>query len=486
MKKIHKFVLKSYVGPLVLTFFISMFVLLMQFLWKYIDDLVGKGLEMSVITELLSYASFGLIPMALPLAILLASLMTFGNLGENYELIAMKSAGVSLLHIMSPLVILTIIISVGAFFFSNNILPYTNLKTASLLYDIKRQRPELNIKEGIFNNDIENYTIRIGKKNRETNMLYNFMLYDHSENRGNCSVTVSDSAEMYVTKDEKYIVLTLYHGHSYQEMEEKNRDNVRKQKFPHRQSKFDKQRLIFDTKSFELDRTDDELFKHNYQMKNLSELNYAIDSLNKSLAKRKTYFFQNILSHNFFRSERMPLNDSVKQTYDLDTIRAISVDSIYNSLSKTQKANIIAVSSNYASSTKSYIKSTKQDFVGKQRWIRKHEIEWHRKFSLSFACFIFFFIGAPLGAIIRKGGLGMPVVVSVVFFIVYYIISLTGEKFVRESIIAAVEGMWISSFILLPLGIFLTYKAANDSVIMNINTYLGVFNKIKKLFSSEK
>lgn len=486
MKRLHTFIIKSYIGPLVLTFFISMFILLMQFLWKYIDDLVGKGLEGTIIAELLGYATFGLIPMALPLAILLSSIMTFGNLGENYELTALKASGISLLRVMHPLIILTVIISISAFFFSNNVLPLTNLKTAALLYDIRNQRPELNIKEGIFNNDLENYTLRAGRKDPKTNMMYNFMIYDHTKNKGNTTVTIADSAFMYVTDDKKYLVVHLYNGKGYEEVRQNNKNRIGD--YPHRQSRFDEQRLIFDMSGFELNRTDDALFKHHYQMLGLKGLSHAEDSLIKAYKHRQKNFAENLLKNNFFRVEvKMNELDTIMQAKERQLQKeipdkTISIDSIFNKFEDNKRENILNVASNYASSTKSYINNTKEDFRGRLKWIRRHQIEWHKKFTLSFACFIFFFIGAPLGAIIRRGGLGMPVVVSVVFFIMYYIITLTGEKFARESVIPTFEGMWAASVILLILGIFLTYKAARDSSIMDINYYTSrikiLYNKI--------
>jgi lipopolysaccharide export system permease protein len=484
MKKLHVLILKSYIGPLVLTFFISMFVLLMQFLWKYIDELVGKGLEISTISELLGYAACGLVPMALPLAILLSSIMTFGNLGENYELTALKSSGISLTRIMYPLIILTILISIGGFFFSNNVLPYTNLKTGSLLYDIRHQRPELNIKEGIFNNDLDNYTIRVGKKDPKTKMMYNFVIYDHSERRGNVSVTLADSAKMYVTKDEKYLVLTLFNGRGYKEIDiSKYRGNY---KYPHQKSTFREERLIFDMSIFELTRTDDQLFKHNYQMLTLNELQTTEDSLFSQLNTSQTEFKENLIRNNLFRSELKSEVDSILKQRQLaqkdSAITKVNLDSIFTSFTTEQKINTLNLAGNFATSTASYVQSTTDNYLDRLKWIRRHQIEWHKRFALSFACFIFFFIGAPLGAIIRKGGLGTPVVISVFFFIAYYIISLTGDKFARESIIQAYQGMWLSSVILLPLGIFLTYKAAHDSAIMNISYYenfiKSIFNKI--------
>lgn len=479
IKRVHLLLIKSWLGPLVLTFCISLFLLLMQFLWKYIDDLVGKGLDFSVISELLMYALAGLVPMALPLSILLASLMTFGNLGEHYELISLKSAGISLPRIMSPLIILTLIISIGAFFFSNNVLPYTNLKMGTLLFDVRHQRPEVSIKEGVFYNGIEGYSIKIGKKNKANGELYNLMIYNHSARMGDVEVTIADSGRMEVTKDKKYLILSLYSGNTYTEVKERKR-NIRKT-HPYRHDKFAEQKIIINLSGYGFKRTDENLFKNNYQMLNLKQLAYADDSLKKSFSAYEKRFSRNLLRTNFFRKEIKNDNNII---HSYDTLKStLRFDSVFNALSVTDKKRVLNQALNYARTTKSYISSTKTDLLNKRKWIGRHEIEWHRKFTLPFACFILFFIGAPLGAIIRKGGLGTPVVISVLFFVLYYVISITGEKYVRSCVMPAWEGMWLSSAIILPLGIFLTYKASKDSVILNIDSYIDV---IRKLFSYKK
>ncbi|MCK5822708.1 MAG: LptF/LptG family permease [Bacteroidales bacterium] len=479
MKRVHYLVIKSWIGPLVITFCISLFLLLMQFLWKYIDDLVGKGLEFSVISELLLYAIAGLVPMALPLSILLASLMAFGNLGEHYELISLKSAGISLTRIMYPLVILTFIVSLGAFFFSNNVLPYINLKMGALLFDVRNKRPDVSIKEGVFYNGIDGYSIKVGRKNKSTGLLYNIMIYDHSSRMGNLDVTVADSGRMDVTEDKRNLILYLYKGETYTEVHGDKRRNTKKT-HPYRQDKFSEQKIILDLSGYGLKRTDENLFKNNYQMLNLKQLSTADDSLKKAYAVYKNQFSKNLLRTNFFRKE---LKNDTNIVHHYDTLsNTICADSVFEAMSAKEKVRVIDQALNYARTTKSYISSTKNDFMHKKKWINRHEIEWHRKFTLSFACFIMFFIGAPLGAIIRKGGLGMPVVISVLFFVLYYVVSMTGEKYVKACVMPAWEGMWMSSAILLPLGIFLTYKAATDSVILNIDSYIDA---IKKIFTSK-
>jgi lipopolysaccharide export system permease protein len=467
----------SYIGPLFLAFFIVIFLLLMQFLWKYIDDLAGKGLSASVIAELLLYASASMVPMALPLSILLSSLMTFGNMGEHYELIAIKSSGISLQRLMAPLVVLVFFISIFAFFFFNNVMPYANLKMMSLLYDVQQKRPEFQIREGIFYAGIENYSIKVGQKDNRTNRLKDIKIYDHSEGKGNISVTTADSGYMKMTADSN-LVLELYNGNSYNEMTDhrvRNRKN-----YPARRDHFEEQKIILSMTGFQFSRTDENLFKGGYKMMNVKQLKKAIDSLNGDFSADKNQFTRELLIGNYFKSDKVFKKTLLKDTLPSVNPKTIKINTlaIYDTLPLQQKRSVLDQALNLVRSTRSHILSQKDTFTGKIKRIRKHEIELHRKLTLSFACFIFFFIGAPLGAIIRRGGLGMPVVVSVVFFLLYYVISLTGEKLVREDLMPVYEGMWISSFILLPLGVYLTYKATTDSAILNIDTYINFFKKI--------
>lgn len=476
MKKLHRFILKSYLGPMFMTFFIVMFILLMQFLWKYIDDLVGKGLDAHVIAELLLYASAGLVPMALPLSTLLASLMTLGNLGENNELLAMKSAGISLPRIMSPLIVITILITVGAFFFSNNVMPYTNLKMSTLLWDVRNQRPELQIRVGVFNNDIEGYSIKIGDRDPKTSLMRNLLIYDHRSKEGNLTVTVADSGYMHITSDEEYMVVTLYSGYTYEEMlETRAARRTDDRKFPARRNKFDKQIVLLELKGFGLERSGEDLFKGSFHALNQSQLTHVSDSLSLALEVRKKSAAENLLRLTLFQNPFQLTRDSAAVvTYVLNK------DSLYNSLTPTLQQTILSRALSTARTAKSSVSNTANEINMRKKHLVRHNIEWHRKFSLSFACFVFFFIGAPLGAIIRKGGLGMPVVVSVLFFVFYYVISLTGEKFARELMWEPYLGMWVASAILLPLGAFLSYKATTDSVLMNADFYV---NSLKKLLT---
>jgi len=482
-KQLHALVLRSFIGPFILTFFLVTFILVMQFLFRYINDLIGKGLEFPVISEFLLYTSASMVPMALPLAILMAALMTFGNLGENYELTALKSSGISLLRIMMPLIVLTILISIGAFFFSNHMLPIANLKMRSLLFDIKRQKPEFQISEGVFYNGIDGHSIRIGKKDFKSNMLYEIHVYDHTDRRGNTSVTYADSGTMQLSDDEAYLVITLHDGRAYSEMqtEKKNRKEFT---YPHRREKFKKQTILIEMSGFGLDRTDESLFRSNYQMMSLSQLFQHEDSLEIEIDKLYSGLERNLMDGTYYKYRRTRKEEDTS-ALSLEAgplILNFDLDSMYQDLPDRLKRQVISQSLNDARASMNYVSSTYLNSDGKISRLRRYQIEIQRKFTLSFACFIFFFIGAPLGAIIRKGGLGMPTVISILFFIFYYIISLSGEKIARESMVTPFQGMWVSAIILLPIGIFLTYKASTDSAIMNMETYSLFFKKYYRRF----
>lgn len=490
MKKLHILVIKSFIGPLILTFFFVIFVLLMQFLWKYIDDLIGKGLEIDVIAEFLLYTSASLVPMAMPLAVLLASLMTFGNLAENLELLAFKSSGISLIRIMAPVMVLSALISIGAFFFANNVVPISNLKMRSMLYDIQQQRPELTIKPGVFDNTLEGYSIRIGDRDTRTNLLKDIWIYDHTDKQGNVSVTVADSGYMKMSADEKHLLLTLYNGRTYIELQKDKKEDRHIKSYPHRRDRFEHQEMIIEMTGFGLNRTDEKLFRNSYAMLNLSQLNHFEDSLTRDIRELYDKFHRTIhgtLSARpkgilIARAPGEPVRDtaaSEEEAPELQIAR-LHVDSAYAELNRLERRKALTQALNFARTNKSVTASN----VGTEEFriarLRRYQNEIHRKFTYSLLCLIFFFIGAPLGAIIRKGGLGMPVIVSVLLFLVYYIISITGEKFARESLVVPFVGMWFSTIVTIPVSIWLTWKAANDSVIMNIETYFTWLSKLNQ------
>lgn len=482
MKKLDIFVLKSFIGPLILTFFIVLIILILQFLWMYVDDLAGKGLEIGIVAELLFQFSLSFVPMALPLAILLASLMTFGNMGEYSELTALKSSGIPLGRIMRPLVILTAFISVISFFFSNNVLPYSNRQARTLLYDIKRKRPDINIQAGTFNNDIDGFSIKITSKDPGTNRLDRIYIYDHRRNKGNSDVIYADSGYMKVTPDETALSMVLYNGYSYSEMQEKEPGNPEKT-YPFRKDIFKEQTIVVSLSGFDLERTEIDLFKSNSAMKNIAQLTNDIDSLNRKYTNRVNDLY-NEFTTTLLYSEKYNANpESESLTGLVPPERPVFKSrTIYDTLSVFDKESAISRAVANIKNVSSFVTNQSESLHNDVKFIKRFEVDWNKKFTLSVACLVFFLIGAPLGAIIRKGGLGTPAVISILFFVIWYVISLSGEKLVEENLVSTVAGMWASTYILLPVGMFLTYKASNDSVIMNIDTYLIFLKKIKDYF----
>lgn len=447
----------------------------MQFLWKYIDDLVGKGLEWHIIAELMFYASASLVSLALPLSILLSSIMTMGSLGEHYELVALRSAGISLGRVMYPLIIFSILISLLAFYFSNNLLPIANLKMGTLLYDIRHKKPTLDLKPGIFYKGIDGFAIRVGSKGDDEVTLYDVMIYDHSENKGNNKVVVADSGRMEFEGD-RYLMLTLFSGKSYEQQDNRSRSD---QSYPHIRNQFDKDVFRFDMSEFTMNRSNEEIFKDNYRMQSLGQLVTNIDTMKVNMGQRRVNFYEN-LKRNF---KYLTLaNDSV-------VVSGESYRGILERFAPIDYRRMVEASLNMARSTKSYVSSAGDDVKARTNRLNRYWIEAHRKFTLSIACLILFFIGAPLGAIIRKGGLGLPAVFAIIFFLIYYLLSITGEKFSKEGVWTVWEGMWLSSAVLLPVGLFLTYKATTDSKIFEWEFYLKpvklVLEKLRKTATSE-
>jgi lipopolysaccharide export system permease protein len=479
-KRLHILLLRSFAGPFALTFLIVIFIMVMQFLFKYINDLIGKGLEFPVVSEFVLYLTASMVPMALPLAILMAALMTFGNLGEFYELTAMKSSGVSLVRIMLPLIIVAVFLSIGAFLFSNYVLPVANLKMRSLLYDIQRKRPAFNIVEGIFYNGIEGYSMRIDTKDPDTNILYGIRIYDHTDRKGNTLVTIADSGFMQVSADDQYLIFTLYNGRSYNELDVDRKNKV-DFTYPHRRDLFQEQTILIELTGFGLDRTDESLFKSNYSMMSLKMLGHYEDSFRteintiykniQTVLRERTYY-------NYRRAT--PVSTQREKEKDELIIHRLNPDSLFQEMGGRYKGQTLEQALVQARASMNHISTSSTNTESKVSRLRRYQIETQRKFTLSFACLIFFFIGAPLGAIIRKGGLGMPTVISVLFFLAWYVLSMSGEQFARDSALSPVLGMWLSSAILLPIGIWLTYKSMTDSPLLEMETYYLFFRRIRR------
>ena len=457
MKRLHLFLIKSFLGPFIATFFIAIFLLLMQFLWKYIDDLVGKGLEFTQIAELLFYASARFVPIALPIAILLASVMVFGKLGENYELVALNASGISLLKILFPLTLFVVIIAYGSFLFSNYVMPIANLKNGSMIYDIQKKKPALNIKEGIFYKDIEGFSIKVSEKAFDGQNLKDIIIYDHTAKNGNDKVIISESGIMQLTKDEKYLELILYNGHSYIDIAE----NKRKKENPYRTTHFTEDLIRFDLSSFSTINNSEALYKGHYAMLSNQQLAAAIDSLTIKYEGREITFTKNITD---------------KYTANLEIDSVISIKPF--SRIKIKQQYDIAI--NKLQTLKSITKSNKDDLEYREIIITKHNIEWHRKISLAVACLLLFLVGAPLGAIIRKGGFGLPVLVSVFFFLIYHVLSMIGEKSAKDLSMQAYEGMWLANMVFVPIALFLIYKAKNDVQLFDFSPLLKRTNQLLK------
>lgn len=468
LKILHKLLLRAFVGPFIATFFVVQFILIMQFLWKYIDDLVGKGLEITVIAKLVFYASFTFVPMALPLAILLSTIMTFGNLGEFNELTTVKSSGVSLLRFMRPLLIVNFGLVVFAFFFSNNILPKANLKFQTLLYDIREQKPTLSIKEGVFYGGLDGYVIKVGKKSADGNTLYKILIYDHSEHRGNSKVIYAEQGKMEMLEKDHFLVLTLKNGYMYDELRSKpNSTEVH----PETKTYFKEQRVGFDLSAFKFSRTKEDLFKDVYTMLTIQQLNEALDSLEfrgeRRIKEVATYQdkYYSLVADSAIKSSKKEVGP-VSITNWKTTVPPALVPMIY------QEAK------NSTSGEKAYLSMQIRDNDFQSLTIAQHLIEWNRKFTLSVAIIVLFLIGAPLGAIIKKGGFGMPLLMSIVFFLVYHVLSMIGEKMAEQAKLMPSTGMWLSTIVLLPIGLFLMFQANSDSTIFDLNQYKQFFKRL--------
>lgn len=474
MKKIHKFILKSYLGPMVLTFLIVMFVLMMNFVWQHIDDLVGKGIDGAVIIELMFYAMAAMIPMGLPLATLFAAIMTMGNLGENYELLAMKSAGMSLTQILKPLFVVILFVATGSFFAANDLVPYSNKKMFSILYDIKQQKQSIEFQDGMFFNGVDNLSIRVGKQDPETKLLRDVLIYDNRNTSGNMTTMVADSGYIRLSDDKKFLLVTLYNGESY----EQTRNNSWYDKNNLRRSFFTEQNGAIPTTGFDFARTSADMFSTG-KTKNITELDQSIDSLERLVTITTTRSYDPLLKEQIFQEDIsvLPMPDSLKMDIDKSHFKAVLYADSIAALDIYERKNLWAQARSAAASSRASFTWDETSSKEAINQLNISKVEWHRKISLPVSIIIFFAIGAALGAIIRKGGLGMPIVVSVVFFVIYYIISTSGEKIAKEGTWSAIAGMWLSTFILGPLAAFLIYKATNDSNLLNVEWY---YNHVKK------
>ncbi len=446
----------------------------MLFLWKYIDDMIGKGFEWYIILELMLYASAANVAMALPLSILLSSIMTYGSLGENYELVAIKSAGISLSRAMYPMIVVVTILSISAFMFSDYMLPVANYKYYSLLYDVRQQKASFLISEGIFNNSIPGYSIRVKKKDPDGQILHDVMIYERNDIGNMNTVMFAKQGYMFRTPDDEQLVLRLKDGIRWEESAgQGNTANPRQQLTRFRFAETEKR---FDLSSFNFNkhRTKESDWKSTIQMMNLKQLdsNQAVkrkqtdSTVMSNFITLKSFYKYFSFSHKYIKGkEALPVKADIMAGAD-----------------KNKQIAILSGALNEAKSIKTMLDPRVDGFKEASKDIRKYSIEYQKKFTLSVVCLVLFFIGAPLGAIIRKGGLGMPVVVAVIFFLIYYIIATIGEKSAKEGDLSPTIGMWISIVILTPMGLFLSYKAATDSALFDMDAYKRFFIKLIRKF----
>ncbi len=479
MKKLDKFIVKSFVGPFIAILLVVVFILVMQFLWLYIDELVGKGLSMSVILEFLAWGSMTTLPLSLPLATLLASMMTLGTLGENNELLAIKAAGISLQRVLIPLAIICGFVSVGAFFVSNDLLPVAFNKIYTLRDDIGKTKGEIKIPTGTFYNGIEGYILRVDERDDDTGMMHGVMVYNHTQNKGNSSLTIADSAMMKMSKEKSYLTFILYDGTNYEEDNtNKYRDTTRKLN----KTDFSKQELIIPLENYAFQKSDTSRFSDQVKSMNLKQLNYSQDSIGR-------------LDSNSKRNNLMALShsNSLRYNVQLDTAQFNKPTSEFkhDKMGRWETIREKIASLEKAKDNAAEIEANLANF-SRERYFHNHtlrliDIEIFKKFALSIACLIFFFIGAPLGALIRKGGLGTPAIISVLFFVAYWVIDISGTKLARDGAMSAFHGVFFSSYVLFPTGLFLTWKAINDSAILSTESLRNGFKKVKaKIMGSFK
>ncbi len=562
MKKLDKLILSSFFGPFFLTFFITVFILLLQFMLKYFDDIIGKGLEFQVLVEFLFYFSIRITPDALPLAVLLSSLMTFGNLGEHFELTAIKSAGISLVRAIRPIFIFSVLLSIGAFFSNNYIVPAANLKALSLLYDIKQKKPSMDLKEGQFYDGIPDYSIKITEKLPDGETLRDVIIYDHTKGVGNNRVIYADSSKMYTFMNEQYLVFELFDGNLYEENANSGtRSYGANQINQFTRNDFDEMKIVFSLESFAMERTREDLFAGDYRMKNIEELQYDIDSMGRKIDRTMFNLYKTVPGlYSFYGENSFGLPEKyVPFQIEFDEAKKKRLDSLENidaeddrserggiktsginpeivrssffpfelfesdSTADTVVANKLKLQNaqpedttwqalvafvapkleaelsdprkinNYhdnavrsARNVKATLASNNVRVQTLQREINKNAIEMYRKYAQAAACFSMFLIGAPLGAIIKKGGLGIPVIVSIFFYILYYVLNILSIKWAREDIVTPIYAAWISNLVLLPIGLFFLKQARKDARLFDADFYNVVVDKIKSRFNKNK
>jgi len=545
---LDKLLIKSFVGPFVVTFFVAIFVLIMQTLWLYMDDIAGKGASIFLIIEFLAYLSVSLIPMALPIAVLISSVMVLGGLAEHYELSSFKSAGVPLSRVMRPLMVVAFGVSVFSFFCSNNLMPVSNLKFKSRLFDIRNQKPTLSLEEGPFNDDFQNFAIRIGEKEDDNRTIYDVMMYDHNDaTQGRLTQVMAEKGEMYTTDDEQFFIMNLHNGHQYMEVKSTASSE---QDYPFVRTTFEEWEKIFDLSEFQIDRTDEQLFKSHQSMLTSAQLRDAIDSIEAKIDERYKMLAYSMDNNFYFRkqerleeirsennggetTEAEEDSESLKKVIEEDSVQ-IGDTIVINESPTVVTAENIAGQQNLAEKrrqaaeraqgkykgedplpqvdgvqshldtfetflatfdpstqrrlvdrAKSFVRIIKDQGGTAERSLVKTEESWrkhiytlHNKFSMAMACLIFLFIGAPMGAIVRKGGFGYPILVSIIFFMIFVILTIFCKKIAETGVIAASLGAWMPCIVLFPIGLLLTRRAMNDSKVLDVSKYTQFFTKL--------
>lgn len=482
IKKLDIYIIKEFLLLFAGTFFICLFIFVMQFLWMWMNNLIGKGLTIDLLAKFFWYSSLMVIPRSMPLAVLLASLISFGNLGEHFELLSMKSAGIPLIRILAPLIFVSALICGASFVFQNRVSPYATRELSRLAWSMKQKSPELDIPEGIFYSEIPGYNLYVEHKDRETGMLYGAMIYTNTGGYNDIQIVLADSARLQSTADKMHLKLTLWGGERFRNMDAQSSTMLRAN-VPYMRESFVKEEDIipFDG-NFNL--MDADLFSHNAQTKDLNEISHSIDSLRHKSDSARHAIYASMLQ--FYMRKNLPegIKDSLAIVKEAQEMPAF--DTIYFSMRDDQRIKAWRGAVNHAETMQAECQFRSLETGDRNLNIRKHRIEWYKKFTMSLACLLFFFVGAPLGAIIRKGGLGVPVVVSVIIFIFYYIVNQAGENNAKVDVWTVESGTWLSTIVLLGTGIFLTHKANSDSVVFNIEGYKNFFMKLLGLRASRK
>ncbi len=482
IKKLDIYIIKGFLQLFAGTFFICLFIFVMQFLWKWMNDLIGKGLTIDLLAKFFWFSSLTLIPMSMPLAVLLASLISFGNLGERFELLSMKAAGIPLIRILMPLIIVATLICGGSFYFQDKISPYATRELSRLAWSMRQKSPELEIPEGIFYSEIPGYNLYVEHKDPETGMLYGVMIYTNANSYNDTQIVLADSGRMQSTSDKMHLKLTLWGGERFRNMDAQQGSMLRANVPYMRESFVQEVDIIPFDGNFNL--MDADLFSHNAQAKDRDEIQHSIDSLSHLADSSRHAIYAGVQQWHMRKVIPAGRRDSLSIVEE--ATKMPTIDSIYMAMQDEQRLKAWRGALNHAETMLGEYQFRALETGDRNLNLRKHRIEWYKKYTMSLACLLFFFIGAPLGAIIRKGGLGVPVVVSVIIFIFYYIVNQAGENNAKVNAWTVESGTWLSTFVLTATGIFLTHKANSDSVVFNIEGYRNFFMRLLGLRASRK